>query len=164
MDRKEYEIRPIHRHEWEDAMQLAWDTFLIFEAPEYSKEGVKNFQNFVRDPVLKKMFLKGQYLTYGAFVDQTMIGVVGVRNTNHISLLFVDQEYHHQGVATTLLKGIFSYVSSELGKHEMTVNSSPYAVGFYHTIGFCDIDKEITTDGIRYTPMKIDLKDILKET
>ena len=44
------------KHEWEDAMKLAWDTFLIYEAPDYSVKGVHNFRKFVRDPLLKKMF------------------------------------------------------------------------------------------------------------
>ena len=37
---------------------------------------------------------------------------------------------------------------------EITVNSSRYAVGFYHKLGFTDVEKEQLTDGIRYTPMK----------
>ena len=40
---------------------------------------------------------------------------------------------------------------------EITVNAAPYAVGFYHKIGFIDLEKEKTTDGIRYTPMIIHL-------
>ena len=28
------------------------------------------------------------------------------------------------------------------------------AVGFYHKLGFTDVEKEQLTDGIRYTPMK----------
>lgn len=157
MEKIPYEIRPLYRDEWADAMQLAWNMFLIYEAPEYSTEGIKNFQDFIKDPILKKMFISGQYQTFGAFIGHTIIGILGVRNRSHISLLFVDQEYHHQGVATALLKRLFQYAKTEMGIHEMTVNSSPYAVGFYHKIGFMDLGKEITTDGIRFTPMLISL-------
>ena len=111
--RKYYEIRPIYKHEWEDAMQLAWDTFLIYEAPDYSVKGVYNFKSFVRDPLLKKMFTYGEYIAIGAFVDKRMVGIIGVRNTNHVSLLFVDRDYHHQGIASALLKTVFSYVKTE---------------------------------------------------
>lgn len=157
MDKTEYEIRPLCRKEWADAMQLAWDTFLIYEAPEYSKEGIRNFHDFVKDPTLKKMFLKGQYLTLGAFTDKTIRGILGVRNRSHISLLFVEQEYHHQGIASALLKKMFEYAKTELGLNEMTVNASPYAVEFYHKLGFTNLNEEVTTDGIRYTPMQITL-------
>lgn len=157
MEKAAYEIRPLYRDEWADAMQLAWDMFLIFEAPEYSPEGIKNFQDFIKDPTLKRMFVKGQYQTLGAFIGRTIIGILGVRNKSHISLLFVEQEYHHQGVASALLKKLFQYARTEMDIHEMTVNASPYAVGFYHKLGFMDLGKEITTDGIRYTPMLISL-------
>ena len=47
-DKDTVNIRPIMNDEWDDAMRLAWDTFLIFEAPDYSLRGVYNFKNFVR--------------------------------------------------------------------------------------------------------------------
>ena len=37
----------------------------------------------------------------------------------------------------------------------ITVNSSPYAVEFYHKKGFKDIDKEQTVNGIISTPMRL---------
>ena len=36
----------------------------------------------------------------------------------------------------------------------MTVNAAPYALGFYHKLGFQDTGMEETNDGIRFTPMK----------
>lgn len=150
-------IRPLFSSEWDEAMRLAWDTFVLYEAPEYSKEGIQNFKNFVKDPILKTLFLDGKYKAMGAFDNDFLIGIIGVRNETHISLLFVDSEYHHKGVASKLLKRMFSFVKKEYGKNCMTVNSSPYAVGFYHKLGFVDTDRELLTDGIRYTPMKISI-------
>ena len=152
---EEYLIRPLFKSEWEEAMRLAWDTFILFEAPEYSKEGIRNFKNFVNDPLLKYLFLEGKYRTMAAFCNGIMIGIVGVRNETHISLLFVDSDYHRKGIATKLLDKVFEDTYKTFGKREMTVNSSPYAVGFYHKLGFIDTDVEKTTDGIRYTPMVI---------
>jgi GNAT superfamily N-acetyltransferase len=151
-----YEVRPLYKNEWEDAMQLAWDTFLIFEAPDYSVKGVHNFKSFVRDPLLKKMFTYGEYIAIGAFIDKRMIGILGVRNTNHVSLLFVDQEYHRKGVAKSLIRRYFRDAKKE-GITYVTVNSSPYAVGFYHKIGFTNVKDEMEKDGIRFTPMRIEL-------
>ena len=140
-DRYAYEIRPLKRREWEDAMQLAWDTFLIYEAPDYSLKGVHNFKSFVRDPLLKKMFTYGEYIAIGAFIERRMIGILGVRNTNHVSLLFVDQEYHRRGVARALMRRYFRDARHD-GITYVTVNSSPYAVGFYHKIGFVNVKDE----------------------
>ena len=84
-----------------------------------------------------------------------MVGIIGVRNETHISLLFVDSEYHKRGIATKLVRSMFDQTMRKYGKREMTVNSSPYAVGFYHKMGFVDTNTEQLTDGIRYTPMKV---------
>lgn len=139
------------------AVQLAWDTFLVYEAPEYSSEGVKNFHDFVKGDELRNMFLLGEYRAWGAFDENdVMVGVLGIRKHWHISLLFVEPRLHHQGIATRLLKQAFSEGAME-GVNTMTVNSSPYAIGFYHRLGFTDLDHERTTDGIRYTPMSIEL-------
>ena len=54
-------IRTINENEWEEAMNLAWDTFILYEAPEYTKEGITSFRNFVRDPILKTLFIEGKY-------------------------------------------------------------------------------------------------------
>ena len=147
-------IRTINENEWEEAMNLAWDTFILYEAPEYTKEGITSFRNFVRDPILKTLFIEGKYNVLAAFNNNIIVGIIGVRNETHISLLFVDSEYHKKGIARRLVEKTFERTYDKYGKREMTVNSSPYAVGFYHKMGFVDTDIEQTTDGIRYTPMK----------
>lgn len=153
----DYVIRHLKRKEWDMAMQLAWDTFLVYEAPEYAPEGVKNFHEFVKGDELRNMFALGEYRAWGAFDnDDVVIGILGIRSHWHISLLFVEPRFHHQKIATRLLEHAFAEAAKE-GVEMMTVNSSPYAVGFYHRLGFTDMDREKTTDGIRYTPMSIEL-------
>ena len=147
-------IRTINENEWEEAMNLAWDTFILYEAPEYTKEGITSFRNFVRDPILKTLFIEGKYNVLAAFNNNIIVGIICVRNETHVSLLFVDSEYHKKGIARRLVEKTFERTYEKYGKREMTVNSSPYAVGFYHKMGFVDTDIEQTTDGIRYTPMK----------
>ena len=135
-------IRTINENEWEEAMNLAWDTFILYEAPEYTKEGITSFRNFVRDPILKTLFIEGKYNVLAAFNNNIIVGIIGVRNETHISLLFVDSEYHKKGIARRLVEKTFERTYEKYGKREMTVNSSPYAVGFYHKMGFVDTDIE----------------------
>ena len=148
------EIRQIERNEFQRAMEIAWETFLEFEAEIYTKEGIKSFYDFIYDPLLEKMFLLGQYLIFGAFVDDKMVGVAGIRNRNHLSLLFVEREYHKMGIGNALVSHAFRYCYEAYRENTYTVNAAPYAVGFYHKMGFQDLSEEVKKDGIIYTPMR----------
>ena len=153
VDNTKLHIRPARIDEWDDAMGLAWKTFLKFEADEYTPEGVRNFQDFITDQTLKRMFIIGQYRMFCAFYGNHMVGMITLRENAHISLLFVDAEYHQNGIGRRLIECVKKYLKDELGEIGMTVNASPYAVGFYHRTGFRDIRPQETRDGITYTPM-----------
>lgn len=148
------EIRQIQRAEFENALEIAWKTFLEFEGNIYTKKGVKSFYEFIHDPLLEKMFLLGEYLIFGAFIDEKMVGMAGIRNKSHLSLLFVDKEYHRMGVGSALVFSAFHYCKKQYKESIFSVNASPYAVEFYHKLGFRDIAGEVTKDGVIYTPMR----------
>ncbi|MDE6312880.1 MAG: GNAT family N-acetyltransferase [Lachnospiraceae bacterium] len=148
------EIRQIKRTEYDAAMNLAWCTFLQFEADVYTKQGVLNFQNFIRDPLLERMFFLGEYLIFGAFLEGELVGIAGVRNRSHLSLLFVKKEHHRMGIGSALVAFAIQHCHKEFKAKRYTVNSSPYAVEFYHRFGFGDVSEQITRDGIIYTPME----------
>lgn len=150
-----YEIRMAYENEWEDAMALAWKTFLEFEAGDYEPEGVKSFEDFITDNTLHRMFIMGAYQMFVALDGNKMIGMITVRSNSHISLLFVDAEYHKRGVGRALMNSLCRYLQTELGVKRVTVNASPYGVGFYHRLGFRDLKPEQKSDGIRYTPMDL---------
>lgn len=148
-------IRPAYRAEWDDAMALAWRTFMQFEAGDYTAEGIASFQSFVTDSILHKMFLLGEYQLFGAFDNGVMIGMITLRRETHISLLFVDRKYHMKGIGRLLIGYVSDYVLYEEGRRRITVDSSPYAVGFYHRVGFTDTGAAQTSQGVTYTPMEL---------
>lgn len=149
-----YQIRSAYRDEWQDAMALAWKTFLQFEADVYTPEGVKNFENFITDSTLYRMFVKGEYQLFIALDQHKIVGMITLRDSTHISLLFVDAAYHRKGIGRALIKYLTDYLLAEVGAYRVTVNASPYGVGFYHKIGFRDLSPEEVRDGIIYTPME----------
>ena len=148
-------IRFAHRDEWDEAMTLVWKTFLVFEAPVYLPEGVKSFENFITDSTLKRMFEMGSYQMLVAIYEDKIVGMITLRDRTHISLLFVEEQYHFMGVGRALLTHLCHYLKNEAGEQRVTVNASPYGVEFYHRIGFKDMGPEAWSDGIRYTPMEI---------
>jgi GNAT superfamily N-acetyltransferase len=151
-------VRPAYREEWDDAMALAWRTFMKFEAQDYTKEGVKSFQDFISDSVLHRMFIIGSYQLFVACEEKRLIGMVSLRNETHISLLFVDENYHKQGVGRSLMEYVRNYVKTEEGRRILTVNAAPYATGFYHRIGFVDTGRLQMNDGIYFTPMEMSIR------
>lgn len=153
-----YEIRPAYRNEWDDAMALAWKTFMQFEAKDYPVEGIESFKNFITDQLLYKMFVMGSYQLFCAFDDNKMVGMISLRNETHISLLFVDSKYHRRGIGRALMEYLANYLVTEMGKDFMTVNAAPYGIEFYHACGFFDIGPIEYSDGISTVPMKMQLR------
>lgn len=149
-----YELRFAYLDEWQDVMQLAWRTFLRFESKDYSEEGILSFHNFVTDHTLYKMFISGVYQVVVALDGKRIVGMISLRDITHISLLFVEEQYHKKGIGRALVSHMGDYLKNEEGKSRMTVNAAPYAIGFYHKLGFVDLDTEKENDGIRYTPME----------
>lgn len=149
-----YQIRSAYRDEWDDAMALAWKTFLRFEADVYSPEGVRHFEEFITDTTLHRMFVMGAYQMFVALDRDKIVGMITLRNSTHISLLFVDEKYHRRGIGRALMEHLTNYLLTEVGADHVTVNASPYGVGFYHKLGFKDLRPEEMKDGIIYTPMK----------
>lgn len=152
-----YTIRKIQSEEVEDALALALEVFMQFEAPAYKPEGTETFK---RDIVENKEFIqrciRGVCPIYAAYDRGKIIGIIGMRsNKTHINLAFTKKEYHRQGVATA----IFNFLKEDLLKEnpsleEITLNSSPYGLPFYLHLGFEPLSEEQETEGIRYTPMK----------
>ena len=142
-------IRKLNANEIENALDLTWRVFVEYEAPDYTREGVDEFYKSIHDEsfVSKLDF-------YGAFHISCMIGVIAARNEgSHIALFFVDGKYHRQGIG----KSLFEYLRANCNCNKMTVNSSPYAIEIYRRLGFKETDTEQVVNGLRFTPMELNL-------
>lgn len=135
--------------------ELVWTVFSEFVAPYYSQEGIINYKKFIDPEHLKDNFNSRNMEFYGCFEEEKIVGVIAVRQINHICLFFIDKNYHGQGIAKKLFALVKNnIVNNNNTKKYITVNSSPYAVKIYERLGFNAIDEEQVKDGIRFTPMK----------
>lgn len=142
------EVRQINNSQINMAIDLIWETFLKFEAPDYSDEGVKSFKDFIDD---RKIIKSLEF--FGAYDNEELKGVIATNeNRRHICCFFVKARYQRQGIGRML----WEYVLINSSNKVFTVNSSPYAVPVYHKLGFVDTDSEQLADGMRYTPMKFE--------
>lgn len=155
-----YTIRKITSDEVAEALSLALEVFMQFEAPDYSPEGVATFKrDIVENADFTNKCRQGLCPIYAAFDESRMIGIMGMRPCRtHINLAFVKKEYHRKGVATAIFNFLIDDVRRENPSiHEITLNSSPYGRPFYLHIGFVPLTEEQEIDGIRFTPMKMTL-------
>ena len=147
-----FKVKNLKSEQLTEALSLVWEVFCHFEAPEYSEEGIAEFKGFLdnKEEIGKLDF-------YGAFDKASdIVGVLAMRKPAHISLFFVKSEYHRQGIGRQLFEKMLSDYQLQ-GVGVFTVNSSPYAVEVYRKLGFEPTDDECITNGIRYTPMKMEI-------
>ena len=146
-----FKVKNLQAEQLAEALSLVWEVFCRFEAPEYSEEGITEFKNFLNNE--EEI---GKLDFYGAFDEASdIVGVLAMRKPSHISLFFVKAEYHRQGIGRQLFEKILcDYQPQGIGV--FTVNSSHYAVEVYRKLGFKLTGNECITNGIRYTPMKME--------
>lgn len=137
--------------------EMVWEVFAKYEAPQYPEEGIQTFKAFIAADQLKEMVLQSEYKMYCCFENEQLIGVIAFRNQTHISLLFVREEFHRQGIAKKLL----AFALEDMRKKDqtikhITVNSSPYAQEIYRKMGFMETDEMQKQEGIIYIPMVLE--------
>ena len=148
------EIKNLETEDWDIATALIWRVFLRCNAADYEQEGIESFLNFISDEHLRLFCSIGEFEGYGAYIKGKLAGVCMMRQTGHISLLFIDTVYDKNGIGTKLVKHVADIAISK-GRIRLTVNATPYGAGFYHRIGFKDTGPEQVKEGVRYIPMEL---------
>lgn len=149
------QICKIKQNKLREALELVWEVFEKYDKPDYEEMGVATFRHFIEYGNMVEKVNQGEMNFWGCYLNNLLIGVVAVRTGQHISLLFVRDKFHHLGVASKLVKVAIAYCQSlEPKVRAITVNSSPYAVGFYEKMGFVALGPEKKADGIRFTSMR----------
>ena len=148
------EIKQLLNNEKDKALLFAKRIFIESEDDSYTKKGIETFCNFVDNKKITKSFK-----VYGAFEDNVLKGIIATdKRKRHINLFFVDKSSQAKGIGKKLMAiGIENNENSFI-----TVNSSRYAVPIYEKLGFVKMEEEKEQDGLKFTPMKLILKDEVK--
>ena len=136
------------------SLQLAEDVFMQFEAPDFPPRGVESFKSFLWGKRVREMLEDGSFVVWGCYCGEQLVGMLAMRDSNHISLLFVMGDFHRQGIGRMLYAQAKKYAALHL-KRKITVNASPYGLPFYRAMGFKVTDMENVIDGVRSTPMEV---------
>ena len=148
------EIRQLLNKEKDKALLFAKRVYIESKDESYSEQGIETFCNFVNNKEMTKLFK-----VYGAFEDNILKGIIATdRRKRHISLFLVDKVSQGKGIGKELMKVVVNNNENSY----ITVNSSRYGVPIYEKIGFIKTEEEKEQDGLKFTPMKLVLKDEIK--
>ena len=150
-------IHPVTAPYLKEALSMVWQVFLEFEAPGYSREGIDEFRSYITVSNISRLMENNTLFLFGYFYKGNVVGLIAMAPHGHISLLFVNKNYHKKGIAKSLYKKALSHLLKKTPLLSITVNSSPYAVPIYKRMGFVPIKEEQTVHGIRFVPMKHNL-------
>lgn len=152
---KDISVSSVGLQEYPLIKEFITDIFNQHVAPSYSKKGCQEFYKVVSIEHLTQAAQQGALIR--AFtVSGEMAGIIHLRE-NHIVLLFVHNDFHGQGVGKFIIDWAKSIAKQSAGHKTITVNSSPNSIRFYQKQGFTATGDEQNVDGVRFTPMKIEV-------
>lgn len=147
-------VKALQFEEIEQALSLAGQVFDECVAPTYPEQGVEAFHRFNNAAELMRQWQNGDMFFWGAYEEQSLVGMIAVRHPAHISMLYVLPAHQGKGVGNMLWQQACGFCTHELSMVRITVNAAPSAAAVYNRWGFHALAAEQMKDGIRFIPME----------
>jgi len=128
------------------------NVFDEFVGKDYSTHGNNTFKDFIKPENVLDRF-NGLNI-FVAKYNNEIIGVLEIRNNDHISLFFVKKDFHKQGIGKKLFEKYLETIKNNSEIKTITVNSSIYAEKIYGKLGFIKMNEIQEKNGIKYIPME----------
>jgi GNAT superfamily N-acetyltransferase len=150
-------IRSMHKGEEIEVFDLVQRVFDEFIAPLYTQEGIDEFFRYAQADALAQRSQNNHFVLLAIVAGQP-VGMIEIRDNHHVSMLFVDRSFQHQGISRELLRQALN----ECHKHkpdlgQVTVHAAPNSVLIYERLGFRPVSSEQVINGMRFTSMILDL-------
>jgi ribosomal protein S18 acetylase RimI-like enzyme len=140
--------------------ELVSRVFDEFVAPDFPREGVEEFLKFIQPDALRERSGRDSFALLATLNDE-MVGMIEIRDHDHISLYFVDQAHMGEGIGRELWCRALAICRRERPDlAQISVNSSLYAVSIYEKLGFRQTKPEQMVNGIRFVPMAVTLGEV----
>ncbi|MGB7566385.1 MAG: GNAT family N-acetyltransferase [Chitinivibrionales bacterium] len=137
--------------------ELIKTCFDEFVAPGYSSAGNNFFYAYIEPEKIIERFIHGNVLLT-AKNNGKIVGVIEVRDHNHVSLLFVDKLRHGRGIAKRLMaEAVALCREKDKGLKYFEVNASPYSEKVYVKMGFKKTSDIQNVNGLKFIPMVLKL-------
>ena len=129
-------IRLVTTNDVEAVCDLIAEVFNHSVASLYSDDGVSAFFSYA-DAGMMQARLQAGHFALVAEQDGVMVGMIEMRNNDHVSMFFVSQRCQRQGVGKELLRQALALAhEADPSVSQVTVNSSPNSVSAYERLGF----------------------------
>lgn len=115
-----------------------------------TEEGAAEFARTAQAFVVDRQ--PGHHVTV-AERDGRLLGMIDVRDILHVSLFFVESGERERGLGRVLLRTALEQHVAGARPSKVTVNSSPWAVRVYESLGFVATGPLSRVNGIRFVPM-----------
>lgn len=153
----EISIRPMSEADVEPGIELVMKVFNEFVAPDFRPEGIASFAEWANPAALAER-LRGGYLALAAVKRDRIVGVIEWVLPDHVAMLFVDPANKSEGIGRRLFEeGLQRIRATVQDVRTVSVHASRYAVPFYERLGFREAGPEQERDGIRFTPMLLEV-------
>lgn len=155
---------PIYRlmaeEDAEKVYELVKKVFDRFVAQAFDQKGIEQFYEIINpESILRRR--EENHFALIAEVNKDIVGIIEIKDNDHISLLFVDEKFQNEAIARSLIKkSIELCLENKPYLTEISVNSSPNAVKIYEKLGFKQTGPEQLFKGIRFVPMMLKLSEL----
>ena len=155
----ELRFKPMEPGEEAEVSALVWEVFSEFEAAGYAPRGIEEFRSFITPEKLKARSQEEVFFVLCCKAGGKIVAVAAAKENHHLCLLFVHRKFQRRGIARRLVELTIERCREAIPNlANFTVNSGRYAVPVYERLGFRATTAEQEKNGIRFTPMVLNLK------
>ena len=146
-------IREVAESEAAAASKLVRVSFTALAANDWEPQAQATFlEEASPEQMQRKLSLAACAL--GAYVKGNLVGLLLMPRPAVLEMLFVHPEHLRHGLAKSLWERARTEIEASFpAVKTVELNSTPYALRFYQTIGFAPISSEFVVGGCRATRM-----------
>lgn len=137
--------------------QLIRQVYDEFVAPDYVDAGNQFFYDWIRPEHIAERQANQQNL-WIAWAEDNVVGMIEMRQNDHISLLFVDKNWQGKGIARELFRlALTQSLQREPRMKKIFVHASPFSIPVYEKLGFVANSALKEEHEIKYLPMEMEV-------
>ena len=152
-------IKKISQKEIKQVENLINKVFDKSIACNYSNEGKKLFKEEHSYDKIQEQHSNYELELWGCFEDENIVGIIGVKNSNNICMLYIDESYQRKGIAKCLFNMIYDKSKLNKSLDKLTVISPLFCVDIFYKLGFVSdgTEQKFNGVGVSVIPMSIGL-------